>query len=174
MRLCLRSISSFRRFLLVKAISMPEKNADNNSIKIISMTEVSIVLFILGYSPASSACTARRRGWISPTGSAGRSSSSPSGRTAGAAKGGSSESGAAGCAATGAAGRSVAERGESEVRPAGSGTAVESDSLGLTSTSMRPFIRRKRQSLNSSSDSKPSPINTSRPSFCTIFESTFE
>jgi len=46
MRLCLRSISSFRRFLLVKAISMPEKNADNNSIKIISMTEVSIVLFI--------------------------------------------------------------------------------------------------------------------------------
>ena len=42
------------------------------------------------------------------------------------------------------------------------------------STSMRPFIRRKRQSLNSSSDSKPSPMNTSRPSFCTIFESTFE
>ena len=51
--------------------------------------------------------------------------------------------------------------------------AAES-ALCFISTSIRPFMRRKRQSLNSSSDSKPSPMKTSRPLFCTIFESTFE
>lgn len=41
-RLCLRSISSLRRFLLVKAISMPEKKADSSSMTAISMTEDNI------------------------------------------------------------------------------------------------------------------------------------
>jgi len=42
MRFCLRSISSLRRFLLVKAISIPEKKADSNSITTIRTTVVSI------------------------------------------------------------------------------------------------------------------------------------
>ena len=41
-RLCLRPISTIRRFLLRNAISMPEKNADSVSITAIMMIEFMI------------------------------------------------------------------------------------------------------------------------------------
>ena len=40
--LCLRSSSSFRRFLLVKAISIPEKKAEKSTVIKINNNEVSI------------------------------------------------------------------------------------------------------------------------------------
>ena len=41
-RFCLRSISSLSRFLLVKAISIPEKKADSSNMTTISMSDCTI------------------------------------------------------------------------------------------------------------------------------------